>query len=1268
MLKFNPKRSSRLISVISEWRDKIKEVTKGIEEAAKSEFIFSFILLDPSDYRLHMCVETVPKRDNDLKNYIEGEIKDGLLGYIKSKQTEGNYFEILEKELSAVSGEDFTTAFLSLLHFFPYPMTPENKKGNNNLQEFTCIDDSLYFYLEDTKYEIENDIIDINTFRNNDDVCFNIEVFGKYNLCQKPLKYTENETEKKGLNVYHKIIERPEFNPGFGLWLPIRNGKGIKNGTILGFVNFISKTDKLRNHVKKYLQKNFEFIQFQINEAFFKGTLFEIEENLKDLTDTKLPEKIKELIPKIFFKLNEDKSKIDIVIDYEKDIPYEYKKLKNSSIHEFKELKEAIARCSCTELSKHGNSNCTYDCQTYQKSKILELLIKLVQKKDQELSIKKEAINHGAKTARATIISGSVSHNIGSHVLSSINEKVIETRRSDVERLICYVQQRMDYIAGVTSDYPLWSEPTLFFSDLLEGFFQQGLLLDYITKDDGVRGEIIEFHVKYKNTQYVYKRARIVQLKNGEEMSFFGSENEINRKIAEKRNEIENTEIEKYEFKEFDDKNEEDFLVSIPGGVIGRHAFYALLENFMRNGAKYGKNKREKYEVHIEVEEKGKYFEVKIYDNWSGDDGLVNKMQDKIRTPIVQNDGSITPGDWGIQEMKISADYLASPHITERVEDGTVSEEFFVYENPEDQNKYRIWAEGSDKLTYKFILQKSTLVAVADFNGQLKREVNLSKGVVIEAVDYNEDLLKLVKEYSPQLLVIKLPEDKDKLDSLINYLRENHINLPSRVLLYVDSETKIDEINTKISNTQDIPPGRYLAGNWSKPDSNDWEKFIINIYKEWIIRLGNLETGNTLNLAIYFDRDNNNTAVKRWEDLKNNLSEWGLSEIVNIFIYHKNTEIKTIKSDLEGKDGSSDFSVGDFKPSLTIERLCNAIVNDSYNISIQAPINTINWLNELLKIASFHDILREKKPDINFSKNITDLVDKTKDYRNKNYSDLDNDTQNNIKRLNRLLLEETYPQETPKNREDNLIVLDNHRRIKGIISDNLSLVCHFHETGTREEPFKNKYIFDTLQNLPKGFTGMYSLLLLLESAITKCLIVDERVIRTVVKSSLKGNNEIKKNDKCVALERAGCYVPTHLITENGKYLCFLKDEIFKNSYPQNNTNTIEIINNRLNSVKDNEGKSQKYFDYIVIHKSMLDTLKKDINLNKTEFIRTLYNFAPRVIITSGKGKRQTSKTDDENDEIDSITSGFLEYSILKQFSVTELSKYHLNRIIFSINK
>lgn len=115
---------------------------------------------------------------------------------------------------------------------------------------------------------------------------------------------------------------------------------------------------------------------------------------------------------------------------------------------------------------------------------------------------------------------------------------------------------------------------------------------------------------------------------------------------------------------------------------------------------------------------------------------------------------------------------------------------------------------------------------------------------------------------------------------------------------------------------------------------------------------------------------------------------------------------------------SSDFSVGAFKLPLTIEMLCKAIVDDNYNVSIHALINTIDWLNELLKVPDFYDILHTKKPNINFSQSINGLVDKTKDNRNKNFSDLKNEEQNTIIRLNRLLLEETYPRKTPKSQGD----------------------------------------------------------------------------------------------------------------------------------------------------------------------------------------------------------------------------------------------------------
>ncbi|MBF8275534.1 MAG: hypothetical protein HW390_607 [Candidatus Brocadiaceae bacterium] len=63
---------------------------------------------------------------------------------------------------------------------------------------------------------------------------------------------------------------------------------------------------------------------------------------------------------------------------------------------------------------------------------------------------------------------------------------------------------------------------------------------------------------------------------------------------------------------------------------------------------------------------------------------------------------------------------------------------------------------------------------------------------------------------------------------------------------------------------------------------------------------------------------------------------------------------------------------------------------------------------------SSDNLVIPKQVDFSFVKDIYGLVVTTKDYRKKDFPDLDEQQKNNIKRLNRLLLEETYPQQTPK--------------------------------------------------------------------------------------------------------------------------------------------------------------------------------------------------------------------------------------------------------------
>lgn len=112
-----------------------------------------------------------------------------------------------------------------------------------------------------------------------------------------------------------------------------------------------------------------------------------------------------------------------------------------------------------------------------------------------------------------------------------------------------------------------------------------------------------------------------------------------------------------------------------------------------------------------------------------------------------------------------------------------------------------------------------------------------------------------------------------------------------------------------------------------------------------------------------------------------------------------------------------DFSEDEFKAPLTVEGLCKAIDTSGYNLSLKAGGNTIDRLNEILTIPGFYDTVcaKGKKDRLSYSKDVQFLVDKTRDYRaNPYFSSLNVGQQNDIKTLNRLVLEETYRQETPK--------------------------------------------------------------------------------------------------------------------------------------------------------------------------------------------------------------------------------------------------------------
>jgi plastocyanin len=144
--------------------------------------------------------------------------------------------------------------------------------------------------------------------------------------------------------------------------------------------------------------------------------------------------------------------------------------------------------------------------------------------------------------------------------------------------------------------------------------------------------------------------------------------------------------------------------------------------------------------------------------------------------------------------------------------------------------------------------------------------------------------------------------------------------------------------------------------------------------------------------------------------------------------------------------GSSNFISSEFWSDLGLEslfKLCKSINEDGYGISFRDPENPaisllnpdyinalldyennsieafagklIDKLNTLLTMPNFYDRWLMKGKSIVMTENIKSLIETTENYRWRSFSGLSYLEQEKILRLNRLLIEATYPQISPKN-------------------------------------------------------------------------------------------------------------------------------------------------------------------------------------------------------------------------------------------------------------
>ncbi|NUO10176.1 MAG: hypothetical protein HUU08_16160 [Candidatus Brocadia sp.] len=133
---------------------------------------------------------------------------------------------------------------------------------------------------------------------------------------------------------------------------------------------------------------------------------------------------------------------------------------------------------------------------------------------------------------------------------------------------------------------------------------------------------------------------------------------------------------------------------------------------------------------------------------------------------------------------------------------------------------------------------------------------------------------------------------------------------------------------------------------------------------------------------------------------------------------------------------SVDFHVNEFKnQNKDIQWLCHTIKKEGYSLgTMNAPENTVEWLNEILRHSEFFDAVIALKTSLILANAAKKLRDETASIRHKAFKDLSDNDQEAIKKLNRLTIELVYPRETPKSSYE-LVALIRTKRGSSFLQD-----------------------------------------------------------------------------------------------------------------------------------------------------------------------------------------------------------------------------------------
>jgi hypothetical protein len=469
--------------------------------------------------------------------------------------------------------------------------------------------------------------------------------------------------------------------------------------------------------------------------------------------------------------------------------------------------------------------------------------------------IKRNFLRHSFKSAISAIIARNHSHHIGSHVTprTSIDKcqvrlKVLEGKNNQCEknydiitslksRLDEYIQQKADFTAEIATEPITSTKRNQFFNQILAGFIQNTLLMDNIGANEGVNYLECTSNNGMKTSR---NRLKIHFLHNNIETKAFFADSQNQNTVSQIQ----------YPYSGCSSFGEplilkepaNDYDIALPG-PMGEFAFYSFLENLIRNSIKHNidkiKGSNNSVNIYINIAKFPNidinYLKCEIWDDLTKpSDSLKKDLNIILKSSLVDNDGRLIKGGWGIAEMKIMATLLSGSTDFLGMADKLKIE-------PAKKN-------GKDVLVYEFKVMKPKEVAIISSSISKQKTLHERSGIIwFKSI---EEYIKATMESPIHFNFILIDYDNNFTSESI----ENKVHLfPNRILIHEKLQLNVqgsctfnDEIMKGFVNFDDA------------------DTVLKRMWELWLIKLKNRHGYQNPRLSIFFQQKKDEYQTETW--------------------------------------------------------------------------------------------------------------------------------------------------------------------------------------------------------------------------------------------------------------------------------------------------------------------------------------------------------------------------------------------------------------------